>query len=229
MVERCRIRVEGPLAPYSAGFWAGLLSKGYTRLSAEKQMCLMAHLSRWLEGDALEASELTGQLAEEFLQARRAEGYATYTSPKSLGAVLCYLRAFGAAPEPVVLVDRPSVDALVNGYVRYLADDRGLAPGTIAYYADRARVFLSSRPEPLVADLRRLTASEVTAYVMDGCAAGQRRLGQEVDLVAAVAAAVLVHEGVGGGRAGAGGPDGGRMAAVTSAWDRAGLGRPAPR
>ena len=80
MVERCRIRVEGPLAAYSAGFWAGLLSKGYTRLSAEKQMCLMAHLSRWLEGDALEASELTGQLAEEFLQARRAEGYATYTS-----------------------------------------------------------------------------------------------------------------------------------------------------
>ncbi len=78
MVERCRIRVEGPLAPYSAGFWAGLLSEGYTRLSAEKQMCLMAHLSRWLEGDACEASELTGQLAEEFLQARRAEGYATY-------------------------------------------------------------------------------------------------------------------------------------------------------
>ena len=172
MVERCRIRVEGPLAPYSAGFWAGLLSKGYTRLSAEKQMCLMAHLSRWLEGDALEASELTGQLADEFLEARRAEGYATYTSPKSLGAVLGYLRAFGAAPEPVVLVDRPSVDALVNGYVRYLADDRGLAPGTIAYYADRARVFLSSRPEPLVADLRRLTASEVTAYVMDGCGQG---------------------------------------------------------
>ena len=87
IVERCRIRVEGPLAAYSAGFWAGLLSKGstrlsakHTRLSAEKQMCLMAHLSRWLEGDALEASELTGQLAEEFLQARRAEGYATYTS-----------------------------------------------------------------------------------------------------------------------------------------------------
>jgi site-specific recombinase XerD len=172
MVERCRIRVEGPLAPYSAGFWAGLLSKGYTRLSAEKQVGLMARLSRWLEGDDLEASELTAQLAEEFLQAREAEGYATYTSPQSLGVVLGHLRACGAAPEPVVVVDRPSVEALVDGYVRHLADDRGLAPGTIAYYADRARVFLSGRPEPLVADLRRLTASEVTAYVMDGCGKG---------------------------------------------------------
>jgi len=172
MVERCRIRVEGPLAAYSAGFWAGLLSKGYMPLSAEKQMGLMAHLSRWLEGDDLDVSELTPELAEAFLQARRAEGYSTYTSPLSLGPVLGYLRALGVAPVPDVLVDRPSVEAVVSGYVRYLIEDRGLAPGTIAYYADRARVFLSGRPEPLAADLSRLTASEVTAYVMDGCAKG---------------------------------------------------------
>ena len=116
--------------------------------------------------------QLTPELAVQFLEARRQEGYATYTSPESLGAVLGHLRGCGAAPLPVVLVDRPSVEAVVDGYVCYLAEERGLAPGTVAYYADRARVFLSARPEPLVADLSLLTASEVTAYVMDGCAQG---------------------------------------------------------
>ena len=96
MEERCRIRVEGPLAPYLAGFWSGLLSQGYLRLSAEKQVGLMAHLSRWLEGDGLEVSELTSELAGKFLRDRRAQGYATFISPKSAGAVLGYLRVCGA-------------------------------------------------------------------------------------------------------------------------------------
>jgi integrase/recombinase XerD len=45
-----------------------------------------------------------------------------------------------------------------------------LASGTVVYYCDLARVFLSGRPEPLVAGLRGLTAAEVTAFVLDGCA-----------------------------------------------------------
>src|SRR5208283_2541087 len=45
---------------------------GYTPGSAEHQVGLMAHLSRWLESRGLGPADLTPGRAEEFLQARRA-------------------------------------------------------------------------------------------------------------------------------------------------------------
>jgi hypothetical protein len=45
-------------------------------------MFVMAHLSRWLTGECLDASGLTPQVAGRFLTARRAAGYTLYLSPK---------------------------------------------------------------------------------------------------------------------------------------------------
>ena len=50
VVVRCRkaVPVEGPLARYAFGFRIHLLEQGYAAASAEGQVRLMAHLSRWL-------------------------------------------------------------------------------------------------------------------------------------------------------------------------------------
>ncbi|MGH3684705.1 MAG: hypothetical protein ACRDRE_23195 [Pseudonocardiaceae bacterium] len=45
------VGMAGPLGPYARGFAAELARLGFTRGSAQKQMGLAAHLSRWL-GDA---------------------------------------------------------------------------------------------------------------------------------------------------------------------------------
>ncbi len=45
------VRVTGPLAPYARGFAVELARLGFTRGSAQKQLLLAAHVSRWL-GDA---------------------------------------------------------------------------------------------------------------------------------------------------------------------------------
>ncbi len=45
------VRVTGPLAPLAAGFKSGLIDAGYR--SWRPHLHLMAHLSRWLEGQGL--------------------------------------------------------------------------------------------------------------------------------------------------------------------------------
>jgi integrase/recombinase XerD len=66
------VRVTGPLGARAAGFVAELSRLGYTSESAYGQMLLMAHVSRWLAGEGLDAGELTQEAAGRFLAARMA-------------------------------------------------------------------------------------------------------------------------------------------------------------
>src|SRR5437870_10833113 len=52
-------RVRGPLAPYAGGFRVELERLGYTPLTAATHVRLMAHLSRWLAHEGVEAPGLT--------------------------------------------------------------------------------------------------------------------------------------------------------------------------
>ena len=66
-----RVRVGGPLGPYSEGFRTELAARGYEPSSAAGQLQVMAHLSRWLVDRGLDGHELTSSVVEEFLRARR--------------------------------------------------------------------------------------------------------------------------------------------------------------
>src|ERR1017187_3289559 len=57
-------RVGGPLAPYAEGFRGELERLGYTPLSSAAHVRLMAHLSRWLGRQCLEAPALTPATAD---------------------------------------------------------------------------------------------------------------------------------------------------------------------
>ena len=93
------VRMVGPLAPYAPGFYRELRSRGYTRLSAVWQLRLMAHLSRWLEGEGLGAA-FTPTRAEEFCAARRREGYTALLTVRGLVPLTEFLRGQGVLPEP---------------------------------------------------------------------------------------------------------------------------------
>ena len=51
-----RVRVGGPLGPYSDGFRTELAARGYEPSSAAGQLQGMAHLSRWLVDRGLDRS-----------------------------------------------------------------------------------------------------------------------------------------------------------------------------
>jgi integrase/recombinase XerD len=161
-----RARITGPLHAHAAGFVAELARLGYTCQSACGQMLLMAHVSRWLAGEGLDAGGLTLEAAERFLAARRAAGYVQLLSPKALAPLLGFLRRIGAAPEAPPPVLAGHADELLDRYRCYLVTERGLGAETAADYAAKVRPFLAAR---IGHGLAGLTAAEVTAFIVETC------------------------------------------------------------
>ncbi|MGH6885580.1 MAG: tyrosine-type recombinase/integrase [Geminicoccales bacterium] len=151
------VRVTGPLAPFADGLRNRLLGEGYTPLSAANLLRVTAHLSRWMQRSA---APLTPRRAEQFLHHRRCRGYTQFRSMRCLRPILSYLASIGAiAPSPAA-DDRPTSPVLQR-YVAYLAAERGLTAPTVRQYATTAARFLAAQ-----ADVRRLTAADVTAFVL---------------------------------------------------------------
>ena len=170
MVARMKVRISGPLAPFAAGFSGELARLGYKALSARLHLQLMAHVSRWLASERLDAAALTPAVVDRFLAARRAAGYANHRTAKSLAPLLGYLRAAGAAPPPPApAVASTPLEALLERYRRYLLAERGLSAGTVRGYVQVVRPFLVGRAGAEGVDLERLTASDVSAYVVAAC------------------------------------------------------------
>jgi len=164
-----RVRVSGPLAPYSAGYAAALARVGYTASGAVLSLRLVANLSAWLDAEGLEAGALSAAQVDRFLVARRAAGRMRYASIRAIRPPLEYLRGLGVvpvAPEPVW--DTP-IDRLLARYRRYLVVERSLAPTTASGYLAAVRPFLASRVTPDGLALEGLTVADVTAFVVARC------------------------------------------------------------
>jgi len=179
-----RLGVTGPLVAYRDGFVEDLAGKGYTTASAMRQVCLLADLSRWLERRALGAGDLRPAQVEEFLSARRAEGYTALLSGQGLAPLLGYLRGLGAAPVAAEPAASTPAEILVQEYRAYLAHERRLAASSIERYLGPARLFVSERERRDGLDLEHLTASDVTAFVVSQCRT--RRRGSAKVLVTAL-------------------------------------------
>lgn len=177
-----RVRVTGPLERYAGGFRRELARQGYTLHSASNQLQLMAHANRWLARRGLGVGELTPARVDEFLAARRAEGYTLWLSTKAMVPVLEYLRGLDVVPTPSPAIPATPAEKLVEHYRTYLVHERGLAVGTVVSYLHVAGLFFSSTRSPEGAlDLERLTAAEVTDFVLAECAA--RKVGSAKSVV----------------------------------------------
>ncbi|WP_258580909.1 hypothetical protein [Mesorhizobium sp. AR02] len=73
-IDPFRVRVQGPLAPFAAGFAGELARQGYTLLSAREQMRLVARLSRWLALEGMDVEGLGASEVDRFVRTRRAAG-----------------------------------------------------------------------------------------------------------------------------------------------------------
>ncbi len=176
-----RVRVVGPLEPFAQGFRAELAERGYTQWSAKPQLHLVAHLSRWLASQRLEAGKLVPERVEQFLAARRAAGYTSHLTVRGLSPLLSYLQALGVVPEPLPQVTNSPLEELLSAYRGYLVRERGLAAGSVRGYESVGRRFLSERAKGGELDLEGLVAADVTRFVQgevtpDGHVRGARIL-----------------------------------------------------
>ena len=167
MARRVCGPLNGPLQAYGVGFEARLTDQGYTTDSINRHLRLMVHLSRWLARRKLAGSDLTTECARRFLRARRAEGYAHPVSMAGMAPLLDYLRSVGAVPNAKLDVVFAPVEALIADYRRYLLEERGLSElSSVRHYLNVAVGFLSHGPIGDLAELQRLTAADVTGFVL---------------------------------------------------------------
>ena len=171
--------VSGPLAGYAWGFEGWLAAKGFTAQGTCHRVWQFDHLSRWLEREGLQPDQLTPARLEQFLAARRAAGYVTWVSPRSLRVPLTYLREVGAVAPLAPAMAAGVIDELLCDYRRYLACERGLAPKTLETFERVARLFLTGRDQE--GAVGRLTAADVTEFLARECP--DRSIGSAQQLV----------------------------------------------
>ncbi len=161
-------RVDGPLAPYAGGFRVELERLGYTPLTAATHVRLMAHLSRWLAREGVEASGLTPAVVDAYFAERRAAGYAGHVTGRALRPLAGYLRRLGLIPPAVPAAAASPAEWLLARYREYLLVERGLAGTTADLNVRMMRPFLAGRVHETDAGagLGHLTAGEVAAFVV---------------------------------------------------------------
>jgi integrase/recombinase XerD len=162
-----RVRITGPLHPFAPAFVKWLTRQGYTRVAATFQLHFIAHLSRWLADERLDASRLSMTTLDRFLCVRREAGYTQWLSPKALEPLLAFLREQGVNVTPRAPAVNGPVEALLVRYREYVSGERGLRDTTARGYMDVVRPFVGSR---LRSDGRltwdSLTAADVIAFVV---------------------------------------------------------------
>jgi len=167
MHSKSRVRWSGPLEPFAAGFDAELARLGYTPAGTRRKLEAVAHLSHWLAGRGMTADGIGAETIGEFVAARRAAGYSSQLTGRSLAWMLGYLRGLGAVRPAAAPGPAAGAGHLLERFGAFLADERGLAGKTRGAHLDSARRFLAAAgPDgesgpPLSA----LTASDVTAFL----------------------------------------------------------------
>lgn len=147
------------------GFAGELAMLGYSPLSAANQLRLMAHLSRWMRQEGLELEGLTTARLEDFMRARRSQGYVMFVSMRALHPLLGYMRSLGVVPSEAVAVRCGRWEALLERYESYLLGERGLVAYNAGSYVEAARRFLPRH----AGELESLSGEEVTSFLLEEC------------------------------------------------------------
>src|SRR6266851_5162676 len=127
------------LEDYEEGFLAGLARLGYASRSREAQRCLVRHLSRWLAGRGLALSELSEEVAGQYVAVRRRER-SFLRSERALRPLLGYLRGLGIAPAAGAAVPETAGEVLVARFAAHSA--AGLCPRSAQVRASALRALL---------------------------------------------------------------------------------------
>lgn len=162
MTKRSDDVLRGPLAAHATGFRQELTRLGYSKQAANKHLHLMAHLSRWLEGQGLGPSDVATAAVDPFFHSRREAGYANLLTARSLVPLVGFLRRVGVVPEPQPLALAGPVEVLLADFRVHLVQERGLVEGTVRFYVRVARLFISERLQGDALDLAGLRADDVT-------------------------------------------------------------------
>jgi len=151
------------LASFVDAYTARLEASGYTALSIVNELRQVAHLSRWIDGRALSASDVSVVRLEEFLVERRTTSGPKTCSLQGLMSLWAVMVAAGVVAELTEAAPLLPAEVLLGRFRRHLIVERGLAPGTADAYVARARRFVGGCC--VDGDVAVMTAADVTGAV----------------------------------------------------------------
>lgn len=167
MVDPFKVRVSGLLLACAHGVARQMLGAGYSPRTVRDYLYVLARLSRWLDDEGLATGQLTVEVVQRFLLARRNAGNRRWCTVRSMQPMLTVLPDMRVVPVAGQLSPASVVEAVLVAYRRYLMVERRLAAASVIMRVGVARRFL---PRLAVDDELRfdqLTPVAVSGFVLD--------------------------------------------------------------
>jgi len=155
---------SSPLGPWLDSFTGRLAELGYTAWSLRSNVVLAADLGRWMAEHDLSVGSLDESAVDSYLEHRRTQRERRHAASS---LVLAHLRAEGVTAPRSVCPDSSAIAVHGQRYAAYMRRERGAAEGTVDGYVAVVREFLKGRFGSGDVDLAALTASDITAYLLE--------------------------------------------------------------
>lgn len=156
----------GVIDSYINAFAADRAACGYASTTVRSQLKLLGHFNEWLIRRRCDIHQLNDALLDTFVKSRTRRGHVRRGDATTVHQFLAHLRARGALPSPMPLVDESPLGQLQRDYAQYLTTERGLAPVTVSDYVDVLRGFLTDRFGNGPLELGTLDVSTITTFVI---------------------------------------------------------------
>lgn len=158
--------LEGPLASHIGSFSKWLSSQGYAFASVGLQTRIAAFFSQWLGKKDVRLLDVSTDHVSRFLQQRARTQRSTSIDRATLRYLIEFLRQGNIIPPAKVTPARLApIDHCVQGFERYLREDRALAESTIIHYVPFIRDLLKHRFGEGPVKLLRLAAADIVRFV----------------------------------------------------------------
>ncbi len=162
-------RKPGRMVAHIEPFREWLRAAGYTPGSTRGLLMVMGQFGRWMQANVDESAQLTMGDLDAFVAWMRSRFTSRQPRLRSTDPLVAYLLAAGAIAVPPAPLPG-DVEVLLDGFRRWMIDERGLAAGTVLRYENTARRFLNERHEARGSEfITGLNARDVVGFLVVEC------------------------------------------------------------
>lgn len=161
-IERLR---QEPLGEYLDAYAGFVAEQGYAPNSVRSQIVVIADFGRWIRQKHIDVSGLDSGIVDRFLRTRGRPDSVRHGEARALDRFLLLLRQSGVVKlrhgQPI----ETARQSVIEGFRRYLLQERRLSPATPHNYVPVADQFLSERFPGKALNLSAIRAVDVTGFV----------------------------------------------------------------
>jgi site-specific recombinase XerD len=154
---------QGPLSPYVDGFARRLWQRGYSPDVGQSYVRSIGYFSIWLKDHDIKVKDVDSYKISDYIRNLK-HHTDTVVSGAPHRLFLSYLLEIGVITKPSVKT-KSKLQRIIDEYIEYLREERGLAKQTLAHRRIFTRRFLEERFSDGLANLTHLKAKDFIDYI----------------------------------------------------------------